>query len=88
VTNNNATYNALLSAYYTPYRYCLSNVNGNSTQSYYNSSSYMGMYLNSTNTTANNMYVCQSLFGYQMQSASILETMQALILAAFSLAYL
>jgi hypothetical protein len=48
----------------------------------------MGMYLNSTNTTANNMYVCQSLFGYQMQSASILETMQALILAAFSLAYL
>ena len=88
VTGNNQTLNTVMSTYYLPTKYCLSSVNGNSTTTYYNSTSLSGVYLNSTNTTANNMYVCQSLFGYHMQYASFLETMQAFILAAFSLAYL
>jgi hypothetical protein len=88
VTGNNQTLNTVMSTYYLPTKYCLSSVNGNSTTTYYNSTAMAGIYLNSTNTSAMNPYVCQSMFGYKMMSASVLETVQALILAAFSFAYL
>ena len=56
--------NSIMSTYYLPTRYCLSNVNGNSTTTYYNSTAMSGVYLNSTNTSAYNQYYCQSMFGY------------------------
>ena len=56
--------NSIMSTYYLPTRYCLSNVNGNSTTTYYNSTAMSGVYLDSTNSSAYNQYYCQSMFGY------------------------
>jgi hypothetical protein len=74
VTGNNQTLNTVMSTYYLPTKYCLSSVNGNSTTTYYNSTAMSGVYLNSTNASSMNPYVCQSMFGYKMMSASVLET--------------
>ena len=88
-TSQKSTFNTIFNNLYLPYRYCLSNVNGNTSSTFYNSSTTLGGYVNASNTTWVNGYTCGSLINMGgSMSASILETMQALLLAALSLAYL
>ena len=49
----------------------------------------IGEYVNGTNTTAKSLYSCGSWISMQTgNSASVLEAISALLLVAFSLAYL
>jgi len=64
-------------------------VNGNSSYTVYNTLNNIGEYVNGTNTTAKSLYSCGSWISMHTgNSASVLEAMSALLLAAFSFAYL
>ena len=56
IATTQAAYQAPISEYYYSTQYCVPNTNGNSTTSYYNSTSDQGIFVPSTNTSSFNVY--------------------------------
>ena len=67
-------------------RYCLSNVNGTSTSSWYNSTNSVGLAIASNATTLPVYYLCNNLI--QIKKAEMVEVMVATLMAALSLLYI